>query len=253
MTMNTSLEWLLTFSGLAITEIALLYAAFVRRAVSSLAIAAFLASTVIFILVLVAYFGFSGPVSQVAVMLAGATAMASLVSLSTYLTQVRPYRKMATMKFNEPFVKVTISHLLSVPENEVNRTKRELQKENMPWDLTPSYLLNVDTPLALARLRMDIEAELRKLAFRAGLEVHDHPSNWLSISRTLADQGVIPSQLLDILRDIMTVCNAAIHGQDVSKKDAAAVVRTGEELLSRLRVKYGGYGRNINDWEITSP
>ena len=61
------------------------------------------------------------------------------------------------------------------------------------------------------------------------------------MAQILAERGAIPPEVIDPTRQIVSVCNQAIHGYDVSDDLADAVVASGEDLIARLR-QYAEHG-----------
>jgi hypothetical protein len=103
-----------------------------------------------------------------------------------------------------------------------------------PWDLSAGQLVGVDNALALARLRMDVERELRRIAGEAQIDLSIRPVGITGLARELVSKQVLPAALLGTLQEITGICNKAIHGTEVSDETAAAVVRVGAQLLEGL-------------------
>jgi hypothetical protein len=105
-----------------------------------------------------------------------------------------------------------------------------------PWDTRPSALLGVDNTLALAKLRIELERALREVAFRNGVPVvvagGTPPLG--SLVGTLAQRQAIPADILPSLREVLSVCNQAVHGAQVPADAATAIVSFGERLLRIL-------------------
>lgn len=103
------------------------------------------------------------------------------------------------------------------------------------WGITMKELVHRDRNLALARLRMDLENELRRIA--VGLELDQRPAykSPTLIADELSERGALPKTLVRILRDVLTVSNEAVHGREVSYSQALATVDIGEVLLEILR------------------
>jgi hypothetical protein len=102
-------------------------------------------------------------------------------------------------------------------------------------DVPPEYLLGQNNSLALAKLRMDIERELRRIAIEAGL---GNTTNRLGI-RPLADE-LTKRDKLDpavnrVLDEILPAVNDAIHGREVSTDTASTILRVGRQLVGVLR------------------
>jgi hypothetical protein len=105
-----------------------------------------------------------------------------------------------------------------------------------PWDLTAGQLIGADNALALARLRMDIERELRRIALETQIDLSLRPVGIKSLARELVSKEVLPVTLMEPLEEVAKICNLAIHGGKVADDVAAAVVRVGGQLLEQLRL-----------------
>jgi hypothetical protein len=114
------------------------------------------------------------------------------------------------------------------------------------WDLTSASLVGQDNALALAKLRIDIEQTLRELMLVRGLEVVTARSSAIKMAELLAGD-VLPTELVDPIRQVLAVCNQAIHGYDVSDDLADSVVSVGDELLARLRWIIGRHSSNVQE------
>jgi hypothetical protein len=128
--------------------------------------------------------------------------------------------------FNPTYIHEVIHLYPTVP---IKRTPSERL-----WDLTSASLVGQDNALALAKLRIDIEQALRELMLVRGLEVVTARSSAVKMAELLAGD-VLPTELVEPIRQVLTVCNQAIHGYDVSDDLADSIVSVGDELLARLR------------------
>jgi hypothetical protein len=103
---------------------------------------------------------------------------------------------------------------------------------------TPESDLSVSSDIRfLSDIRYNIEKELRVLA----LPIEDDPlqGRAMSISRMilhLVKQEVLPSDMGGAIREIYSVCSAAMHGgENVSEAQVQFVRRTAPELITALR------------------
>lgn len=115
---------------------------------------------------------------------------------------------------------------------EISRTVAEIRK-----------MVHTDQVLALAKLRIEIEKVLRRTAEALEMRGGDLVSAMSSAQRVpsigallhrLAAQEVIPQEIATPLRDVIALCNRAIHGEVVKDSDAIAIVETGTGLLESL-------------------
>ena len=51
----------------------------------------------------------------------------------------------------------------------------------------------------------------------------------------LVERGVLSTPVQAALRDIIPICNRAVHGESLTNEDAVRVVRVGNQLLDVLR------------------
>ena len=98
-----------------------------------------------------------------------------------------------------------------------------------------SGLVESDPILALAKLRIELEKVLNKLYRMSHKE--DKSSRIMSpmlLVQKLSGAEVLPGDIARTTRDVMSICNRAIHGEDIRKEDAESVVESGVALLLKL-------------------
>lgn len=172
--------------------------------------------------------------ANILMFLVGLFAMAS-VSAFHRLLDSTDGRPLVHITFNED---LAASQLGSAARSEgVDFIDAEIVRDQAQrGEVTPRELLGQDNSLALAKLRIDIERDLKRLASSVGI---DETASRLG-SRRLADE-LVKRQALDpgavtVLNDILSVANQAVHGKEVSTDTAAAIIRLGEQLTSLLRI-----------------
>lgn len=117
-----------------------------------------------------------------------------------------------------------------------SKNKAEIISEGSAQsDISSIELVGRDNILALAKLRFDIERELRNLARRAGETFHVAPLDIIKLSELLAKKAPISKEDRHKIYSITEQCNHAIHNKEISTDEALAIVRTGNELLEHLR------------------
>jgi len=96
-------------------------------------------------------------------------------------------------------------------------------------------LVSSDPVLALAKLRIELEKVITKLDRLA------NPQSERSRSRPLGQlvgemvrKELLPGSLAAPITEVLSVCNRAVHGEDIRRQDAEAVVDAGNSLLERL-------------------
>ena len=124
----------------------------------------------------------------------------------------------------------------------ISKALPELKQEPTPTSLGASAAveavrqLAVSAPvLALAKLRIELERTLRRLHGRTSQSASS-PRN-VSLGRIIQDlvaHQALPRDLAASIRDVVAICNRAIHGEEIRSQDALAVAETGGELLEGL-------------------
>src|SRR5713226_3757899 len=106
-----------------------------------------------------------------------------------------------------------------IPKTEANARMIRLGLRPSPSGLDLSYYREIaerDPILALAGLRIELETWFRNVA--QGFKVDTRPYD--SMSRVLArlrDAGVVTPDQVMLARRVLSLCNQAIHGSEVSK------------------------------------
>ena len=137
----------------------------------------------------------------------------------------RPYQE--RISFDLEATSDSIAEIITAEFEEV-----EPSQPREKWEPSSEELLISDRSLALARVRIDIEKELRRLSFPLIAD------NRISLSRAaefLARAEIIPAALNSAIRDILPAANNAVHGHDVPIEQAAAIVRLGDDVVRVLR------------------
>jgi len=120
-----------------------------------------------------------------------------------------------------------------------------------PWELSSAQLVGVDNVLAAAKLRMELESELRRIAFEYGIKLERRLFSLAQLIDQLVEREVLSPPVQAALRDIIPICNRAMHGESLTNEDAVRVVRVGNQLLDVLRsIEPSAYEQN--QWETTT-
>ena len=88
-----------------------------------------------------------------------------------------------------------------------------------------------DPNLALAGLRMELERMLQNMARSVGLKYDERRTSPGRFSGLLRSEGILEEEEYQLIRSIINVANAALHGQDVSTNDAIRTIRSAEAYL----------------------
>ena len=123
-----------------------------------------------------------------------------------------------------------------LPLTEANTRMINLGLSPSPSGLEMDYYKAIseqDPNLALAGLRMELEAMLKNLAkgFKISLGSRDSAG---MISRKLRDQGAITINQYELINSIINLANAAIHGVRVNKNQANEIL----DLCEVLKEQY---------------
>ncbi len=96
-------------------------------------------------------------------------------------------------------------------------------------------LVASDPVLALAKLRIELEkviTKLYRLAQLGGKRGRARPLGQLVAE--LGRRELLPLSLTGPITEVLSVCNRAVHGEDIRQQDAEAIVDAGNSLLERL-------------------
>ena len=202
-----------------------------NRAVYSIVVGSFLALLTGALLFLAAQDGTAPEIDQVLILIAGMTTVATLTAFQQSAENSTPPSFVHT-SFNEVLVSQSLSEGFIAPDP----SSVDQEKIAEPWDLSLGQLLGLDNSLALAKLRMELERELRHIAYNNQTDVSSRPLGITRIAQELVSRKILPPTWLGHLKEITHVCNHAIHGEtEVPDDIAASVVSVGSQLLEQLR------------------
>jgi len=92
-----------------------------------------------------------------------------------------------------------------------------------------------DPVLALAKLRIEIEKVIARL--HASINMGSHIRRTPSLIRMIVELShneLLSMKFSDSLREVISICNRAIHGEEIRKQDAETIINTGIDLLHFL-------------------
>ena len=201
-----------------------------NRAVYCLVVGSFLAMLTGGLLFLAAQDGIVTEIDQVLMLIAGMTTVAALTAFQQSVENRTP-RSSFHISFNEISMSQSLSEELTTPDPSTVGG----EKVEEPWDLSLGQLVGSDNSLALAKLRMELERELRHIAYNNQTDISSRPLGITKIAEELVSREILPPTWLGALREITHVCNHAVHGTEVPDDIAASVVRVGGQLLEQLR------------------
>jgi uncharacterized protein YutE (UPF0331/DUF86 family) len=112
---------------------------------------------------------------------------------------------------------------------------------------TVKETIDSDHILALASLRIEIEKKLRLAAkfFKLG----NDKSTLSEIIEALLGNGILRAEQVSALRKIIGMCNKAVHGYNISKREAKDIVNLMEELNQSFSMGYSISFYPNNDFE----
>ena len=102
--------------------------------------------------------------------------------------------------------------------------------------MTTGDILGLDNELALAKVRIELERELRRIAYSRDIDIASRPFGVMGLARELVARHVLPSEWIESLKEVTSACNQAIHGREIPDEVAVLVVRVGSRLLEQLRL-----------------
>ncbi len=96
-------------------------------------------------------------------------------------------------------------------------------------------LAKTDHIMALAKLRIELEKALRRLYnLSRPNESRSHPVGIGSMIHVLSGEEMLQQNITSPLREVVGLCNRAVHGEEVRSEDATAIVGIGSSLLLAL-------------------
>jgi hypothetical protein len=148
-----------------------------------------------------------------------------------------------------------------IEPEEVKRVAQQVEKSLPPPAPTPSLvpeisetaaaiasLAETDLVVALAKLRIELETRLRRIHQRINSHgsVRKRPVALSYVIRELVTREVFGQDFGKSLLDVISICNRAIHGEDIRDIDARQIINTGSDLLEFLE-------RTVHEYAATHP
>lgn len=168
----------------------------------------------------------SSGLTQTFVFIAGLLSMSFLSSLSRFAMSSGSRLAVGSMQldFDPHVARIALDDVITAEFHEL---------DNRPaWERSTEALMAEDPTLALAKIRIEIEREVRRIAFEASLPTHMSLSGLLT---GLSKLHILPSPLQRILHDILPALNRAVHGMEIEREQAQEVLLLGGDLISFLR------------------
>jgi len=95
-------------------------------------------------------------------------------------------------------------------------------------------ILENDHILALAKLRMELEKILNKIAFTKDKKSNAKRGQFAQL-RYIEKNSLLDKKYIAPIKDVLSISNRAIHGEDVSKNTAENIIEIGSNLLNQLQ------------------
>jgi hypothetical protein len=92
-----------------------------------------------------------------------------------------------------------------------------------------------DPPLGLAKLRIELERELRQLYLDRLPDATDRRTSLGLMARELSARGLLPPEIAAPLADVTALANRAVHGEYVPPEVAQEIADVGLRVLSALQ------------------
>ncbi len=124
----------------------------------------------------------------------------------------------------------------SIPMTEANARMIALGLQPSPSGLDMTYYRNLatqDPNIALAGLRIELDVLAKNLARGFKIET-THRDSGTRLLQKLRDFGAITMEQFQLAQKVFRLCNAAIHGQTVSREQADDVI----DIANVLRDQY---------------
>lgn len=162
---------------------------------------------------------------------ATSVALVALILVVPYLRLIRRIR------FGEVEAEIAPREVTEI-EEKIRGAEEQNKATGKTGTLAVAYadvvdLVERDPVLALAKLRINLESALRRVA-----EFHDFPSSRpasaLALAQYLARLEIIDKDTFSALRGVLQVANKAVHGAEITREDAARVIESGVVLLRHV-------------------
>ena len=126
--------------------------------------------------------------------------------------------------------------------NEIARKVNEIPQKGEQTDEESENIVNLkelaesDPQLALAKIRIEIEKQLKLLydIYFPEITRYGNRLSARSMLESLRKKGIVEQPLTAVLQDIIGVANKAIHGENISPENAVRLIDTASTALSEL-------------------
>lgn len=157
-----------------------------------------------------------------------------IVSGATFFSGLSLLLSFSRQPRSAPLIQITFNHrqLREELEHVIDAEFREIEPQGVaPWEPTAEKLMSEDSSLALAKVRIDIEREIRRLALETDTMRWDQRFDMHRTLATLEARKVLPSAAIAAIRDIIPICNRALHGEEIDATTARKVTDIAGEVM----------------------
>jgi len=116
--------------------------------------------------------------------------------------------------------------------DELKKSDEETRPEIYAATESIRDLASSDPVIALAKVRIELEKVLNRLARIAGIEIK-RPALGMLV-KTLSNHEIISTGVGKSLTEVISICNRAIHGETISEDSANTIVSLGIDLLEEI-------------------
>jgi hypothetical protein len=203
-------------------------------------LAAVLAAAVGISVFIAARFPLVHGIAQIIMILAGMLMVASMSAISRFVESASS-TSLVSVSFDATHVRRSLEGLAA---GETSKGLERREPEGRSWEPTLDMLMNQDPALALAKLRIDLERELRRIAYEHLNLTGHRVGTMVRLIGLLEKADVIDAVVVNTLREILPACNLAIHGGSITPDVAMSVLDVGEDLLAIPRTRHLGARRH---------
>jgi hypothetical protein len=155
----------------------------------------------------------------------------AIMLISPFIAAVRK------IKFGDFEAEIDPKEVQKIKANaEKNIEPKTIEEESQPeiYSATDAIrkLADSDPVIALAKIRIELEKVLSRLAGLSSMEMKGISLG--ALVNKLSNEEVISSHVGKSLREVTSICNRAIHGESIADKDAYTIIEIGCELLEGL-------------------
>lgn len=169
-----------------------------------------------------------------------------IILISPFIASIR---KIKYGDFEAEIDSKEVQKIKSEVENisDSNSAEQETRPEIYAATDSIRELAKSDPVIALAKIRIELEKVLNRLAKFSGIEVK-RPVLGLLV-RSLSNYEILTPNLAKSLSDVISICNRAIHGESISEDSANTIVSLGIDLLEEI---YWSIQEQISSGSIVS-